>query len=145
MARPRRSNDWGFPRWRGYGSAREAEQVRLCDRHGCDSPGTCPAPKSPNSPERWYFCAEHAAEYNKNWDYFQGLNAEEAAKREADERRDAGGFRERGIYGWRGTGAGSRPRVAMSPPDVLGSAGGPVLWPVKKGGTKYRRAPGGER
>src|SRR3546814_11644396 len=82
----------------------------LCDRHGCDSPGTCPAPKSPNSPERWYFCAEHAAEYNKNWDYFQGLNAEEAAKREADERRDAGGFRDSGFYGWGGPGDGSRSR-----------------------------------
>src|SRR3546814_16210178 len=113
MARPRRSNDWGFPRWRGYGSAREAEQVRLCDRHGCDSPGTCPAPKSPNSPERWYFCAEHAAEYNKNWDYFQGLNAEEAAKREADERRDAGGFRESGLSWWGGPGAGRLPRDDM--------------------------------
>src|SRR3546814_11390944 len=109
MARPRRSKDVGFPRWRGYGSAREAEQVRLCDRHGCDSPGTCPAPKSPNSPERWYFCAEHAAEYNKNWDYFQGLNAEEAAKREADGRRDAGGVRDRGFYGW--SGAGERKSV----------------------------------
>src|SRR3546814_20866928 len=88
-------------------------------RHGCDSPGTCPAPKSPNSPERWYFCAEHAAEYNKNWDYFQGLNAEEAAKREADERRDAGGFRDSGFYGWGGAGDGSRSRDEMGAPDVL--------------------------
>ena len=46
--------DWGFPRWRGYGSAREAAKVRLCDRHGCDAPGDCPAPKAPNSPESRY-------------------------------------------------------------------------------------------
>ena len=44
-----RSNDWGFPRWRGYGSSREATQVRLCDRHGCDgfrlhTPGYVPPP-----------------------------------------------------------------------------------------------------
>ena len=29
MTRARRSTDWGFPRWRGYGSARDAQQVRL--------------------------------------------------------------------------------------------------------------------
>ena len=87
MARQGRSNDWGFPRWRSYGAAREAQQVRLCDRFGCDQPGNCPAPKSPNSRERWYFCSEHAAEYNRNWDYFQGLDQEEREQRERDERR----------------------------------------------------------
>ena len=46
--------------------------VRLCDRHGCTEPGDRPAPKSPNSPERWYFCEAHAAEYNRNWNYFEG-------------------------------------------------------------------------
>ena len=76
MSRARRSNDWGFPRWRGYGGAREAAQVRLCDRAGCNEPGDCPAPKSPNKPERWYFCQKHAAEYNAGWDYFAGLDAE---------------------------------------------------------------------
>ena len=61
MARQKRSDDWGFPRWRSYGSSRQAEPVRLCDRHGCDLPGDRPAPKSPNSPERWWFCEAHAA------------------------------------------------------------------------------------
>src|SRR5690606_26605205 len=94
MSRSSRSYDWGFPRWRGYGTAREATTVRLCDRHGCEEPGDRPAPKAPNSRERWYFCERHAGEYNRNWDYFQGLTAEEAAEREANERRDSSGFRE---------------------------------------------------
>ncbi|NWP00770.1 molecular chaperone DnaJ, partial [Escherichia coli] len=81
MARQTRSTDWGFPRWRAYGAERETVKVRLCDRHGCEQPGDRPAPKSPNSRERWYFCETHAAEYNRNWDYFAGLTAEEAAKR----------------------------------------------------------------
>lgn len=119
MSKARRSNDWGFPRWRGYGSAREAQQVRLCDRHGCDRPGDCPAPKSPNSPERWYFCAEHAGEYNRNWDYFQGLDAEERARRESDERRDANGFQGSGYYGWGGPGDGSRSRDEMRALELL--------------------------
>ena len=66
--------------------------MRQCDRHGCEEPGDRPAPKSPNSPERWYFCERHAAEYNRNWNYFEGLSAEEAAKREANERQDADAF-----------------------------------------------------
>lgn len=105
-----RSNDWGFPRWRGYESERQAAKVRLCDRHGCDAVGDRPAPKSPNSPERWYFCETHAAEYNSNWDYFAGLTAEEAAAREERERADFSGFKEQQYYGWGGPGDGSRSR-----------------------------------
>ncbi|ETI60437.1 molecular chaperone DnaJ [Sphingobium sp. C100] len=110
MARNHRSNDWGFPRWRSYGAAREAQQVRLCDRYGCDRPGDCPAPKSPNSRERWHFCADHAAEYNRNWDYFQGLDQEEREQRERAERRDASGYQSSAYHGWGGPGDGSRSR-----------------------------------
>ena len=119
MTRTSRSNDWGFPRWRGYGSERTATKVRMCDRHGCDQPGDRPAPKSPNSRERWYFCQEHAGEYNRNWNYFEGLSAEEAAAREADERRSASGFVEASHYGWGGPGDGSRSRDEMRALDVL--------------------------
>ncbi len=111
--RPTRNNDWGFPRWRAYGADRDAVKVRLCDRHGCSEPGDRPAPKSPNSPERWYFCETHAAEYNRNWDYFEGLSAEEAAEREAKERRDYSGYKETQHYGWTGPGDGSRSRDEM--------------------------------
>jgi hypothetical protein len=119
MARQTRSNDWGFPRWRGYGARREATQVRLCDREGCSEPGDRPAPKSPNSPERWYFCEAHAAEYNRNWNYFEGLTAEDAAAREAEETRSANGYRQAGHYGWGGPGDGSRSRDEMRALDVL--------------------------
>ena len=119
MAKPGRSNDWGFPRWRGYGSAREAEAVRACDRYGCDEPGDRPAPKSPHGRERWYFCERHAAEYTRNWNYFEGLTAEEAAAREAEEARDADGFSQAGHYGWGGPGDGSRSRDEMRALDLL--------------------------
>ncbi len=119
MSKATRSNDWGFPRWRSYGSTREAQQVRLCDRHGCGEPADCPAPKAPNSPERWYFCQEHAAEYNRNWDYFEGLSKEEAARRKADETRDASGYRESAFHEWAGPGDGSRSRDEMRALDVL--------------------------
>lgn len=112
--------DWGFPRWRGYGSKREAVNVRICDRHGCEEPGDCPAPKSPNSPERWYFCQKHAAEYNSRWDYFEGLSKEEAEKRAAGERRENAGYAEASHYGWAGSGDGSRSADEMRALEVLG-------------------------
>ena len=119
MARQTRSNDWGFPRWRSYGSERAAEQVRLCDREGCTERGDRPAPKTPNHPERWYFCEAHAAEYNRNWNYFEGLSAEDAAARERDERRGANGYQSANHYAWGGPGDGTRSRDEMRALSVL--------------------------
>ena len=115
-----RSNDWGFPRWRGYEEGREAATVRLCDRHGCEEKGDCPAPKSPNSPDKWYFCQRHAAEYNKGWDYFEGLDKEEAAKRAKNEQAENAGYAEAQHYGWGGSGDGSRSADEMRALEVLG-------------------------
>ena len=118
--RQTRSADWGFPRWRGYGTERETVKVRLCDRHGCTLPGDCPAPKAPNSPERWWVCPDHAGEYNRHWDYFAGLSAEEAAARAAEEERDNSGFQQSKHYGWGGPGDGSRSRDEMRALEALG-------------------------
>ncbi len=120
MSRQRRSNDWGFPRWRAYGEAgRAAEAPRLCDRAGCTRPGTCPAPKAPNRPERWYFCVEHAGEYNRGWDYFAALSAEEAAARAEGEDAGARGYRRASHWAW-GEGDGSRTRAERDALKLLG-------------------------
>ena len=120
MSKFRRSDDWGFPRWRTYGDKESAAaKVRLCDRVGCTAAGDRPAPKAPNSPERWYFCEAHAAEYNKNWNYFAGLSPEEAARRAADEERGNSGFRQSAQWQWAGPGDGSRSRDEMRALDVL--------------------------
>ncbi|GAA4017263.1 J domain-containing protein [Sphingomonas swuensis] len=120
MARSTRSNDWGFPRWRSYADkGRDAARIRLCDREGCTEPGDRPAPKAPNSPERWHFCEAHAAEYNKNWDYFANLSAAEAAAREADEQRGANGFKQSAHWQWGGPGDGTRSREEMRALSVL--------------------------
>lgn len=132
MPPPRRSNDWGFPRWRGYGAGRDAVELRPCDRHGCDQPGDCPAPKSPNSRERWNFCRQHAAEYNAGWDYFAGLSKEEAAARAASEQRDASGYAEAAHYGWAGAGDGTRSRDEMRALDLLGLEADADFEAVKK-------------
>jgi hypothetical protein len=119
MAKQKRSDDWGFPRWRSYAKSRDATRLRLCDREGCTNIGDRPAPKAPNSPERWYFCEAHAAEYNKNWNYFAGLSAEEAARRAAEEEQGASAFRQSAQWKWAGPGDGTRSRDEMRALDAL--------------------------
>lgn len=132
MARQRRSNDWGFPRWRGYGAGREAIEVRLCDRHGCSDPGTCPAPKSPSSAERWHFCETHAAEYNRGWNYFEGLDKEETARRARAENAGSRGYAQSAHYGWGGAGDGSRSADEMRALEVFGLEADSDFEAVKK-------------
>jgi len=55
--------------------------IKLCEHPGCKKPGTCRAPKTRELKEYWHFCTEHAAEYNKNWDYYAGMTE---AEMEAD-------------------------------------------------------------
>lgn len=112
MARSSRSFDWGFPRWRAYGGERGAATVRPCDHDGCTDIGDRPAPKSPNNPDRWWFCERHAAEYNKDWDYFAGLTAEEAAARERAEQGQRRYERAR-HWAWSGPGDGTRSRAEL--------------------------------
>ena len=132
MSRSSRSLDWGFPRWRGYSSGRDAVQLRLCDRHGCAAPGDCPAPKSPNSPERWYFCRPHAAEYNSKWDYFEGLEKAEAEARETSETSENAGYTAAAHYGWASSGDGSRSADEMRALEVLGLEADADFEAVKK-------------
>jgi len=120
MVGQRRSNNWGFPRWGGYAGSREAINVRVCDRHGCTEAGNCPAPKSPNNPDRWYFCEKHAGEYNRKWDYFEGLDKEEAQARAKAEQQENAGYSEAQHYGWATSGDGSRTADEMRALEVLG-------------------------
>ncbi len=48
---------------------------RACDNAGCRRPADARAPKHRDLPGEFYwFCPQHAAEYNKNWDYFAGMS-----------------------------------------------------------------------
>ncbi len=62
---------------------------RACDHAGCRTPATARAPKSRDMlNEHYWFCARHAAEYNKSWDFFAGMN--EGQIRAAQEARLTG-------------------------------------------------------
>ncbi len=53
-------------------------RLRLCDHPGCGQPGIYKAPKDRNNLNNYYyFCLEHVREYNKAWDFFEGLSPDE--------------------------------------------------------------------
>jgi hypothetical protein len=48
---------------------------RGCDAIDCKAAGVHRAPKSrEQTTEFWWFCAAHAADYNKRWNYFAGMS-----------------------------------------------------------------------
>ncbi len=51
--------------------------IKRCEHPGCTKAGTCRAPKNRELREYWFFCTEHAAEYNKNWNYYADMTPEE--------------------------------------------------------------------
>lgn len=95
-----KGKSFGFPRWGGYGTDSETVHLRLCDYDGCNEVGEHPAPKAPGSRDRWYFCQHHAALYNRNWNFFEGMTAEDAAAFEAEQERMANGFHASSTWSW---------------------------------------------
>ena len=51
--------------------------IKKCDHSNCNKAGTCRAPKSRDLHEYWNFCQDHAAEYNKNWNFYADMTPEE--------------------------------------------------------------------
>ena len=57
---------------------------RACDHPGCRTAATARAPKSRDLlNEHYWFCQPHAAEYNKQWDFFAGMSEGEIRNRQA--------------------------------------------------------------
>ena len=54
-----------------------SKPTRICDHPDCEEAGTCRAPKDRSLRDYYWFCQKHAAEYNKNWDFYLGLSADE--------------------------------------------------------------------
>ncbi len=57
-----------------------------CDAQNCPHEGSYHAPKSTSNLREYYnFCLQHVQEYNKNWDYYRGMDHDEIeASREHD-------------------------------------------------------------
>lgn len=118
------------------GAAKAAEpepSERACDHIGCKSPGLHRAPKSrEHANQFWHFCAVHAADYNKRWNYFAGMSDAEKAdfqKKEETGHRPTWTFR--GGRGDRLAAAG-RGKLPGGASDPLGMFGGdPNAAPAK--------------
>lgn len=51
---------------------------RACDHMGCPRAGEHRAPKARDrTNEFWWFCREHAGEYNRRWNYFEGMTEDD--------------------------------------------------------------------
>jgi hypothetical protein len=80
------------------GEAEQAQDVhalkpgeRACDHPGCRRAATARAPKSRELlHEHYWFCQPHAAEYNRNWNFFAGLPEAEVRRRQQEEMMTGG-------------------------------------------------------
>jgi len=57
-------------------SRAKASKTRICDHPGCDLAGEYPAPKQFGDGHH-YFCKRHAAEYNRNFNFFETMTEEQ--------------------------------------------------------------------
>ena len=90
---------------------------RPCDHPDCRLAATARAPKSRDMlNEHYWFCQKHAAEYNKQWDFFSGMS--EAQVRKHMEARATG---ERPTWEFK---ASSRAREAASFAQKVGTGSG---------------------
>lgn len=65
--------------------ARDAGE-RACDHKGCDRAGEHRAPKSRDGEnDFWWFCAEHAGDYNRRWNFFADMSDDEFEQFKAGE------------------------------------------------------------
>jgi hypothetical protein len=64
---------------------------RACDHPGCRRAATARAPKSRDMlHEHYWFCQPHAAEYNRNWNFFAGMSEGEVRRRQDEEMMTGG-------------------------------------------------------
>lgn len=52
-------------------------RVHHCEMPGCPRDGSFRAPKDRSLSDHYWFCQDHITEYNRAWDFFQGMNAKE--------------------------------------------------------------------
>ena len=56
---------------------KKSPKIAPCDVPSCKHSGEYRAPKTRALDEYYNFCLEHVQEYNKNWDFFDGMSRAE--------------------------------------------------------------------
>ncbi|MDC3311452.1 DnaJ domain-containing protein [Alphaproteobacteria bacterium] len=53
------------------------KETKICDMENCSEAGIYPAPRTREELRSYlWFCLEHVRDYNKRWNYFDGLNGD---------------------------------------------------------------------
>lgn len=52
----------------------------MCDWPSCKQTGDYPAPAGPQSTQKRHFCYEHVRDYNRSYNYFEGMSDDEAER-----------------------------------------------------------------
>ena len=60
-----------------YADENEKSQERFCEMPGCTARANHKAPKHRGLNEYYHFCVDHIREYNKAWNFFEGMAAHE--------------------------------------------------------------------
>ena len=63
--------------YNSYRDKKEQKLFRKCDHPGCEEAGEYRAPKDRSLTEYYWFCLKHVSEYNKSWNYYDGMSTEE--------------------------------------------------------------------
>src|ERR1700733_11990421 len=65
--------------------AQTGAEALACEWAGCKNKGAHRAPKGrENTREYWHFCLDHVREYNQNYNFFSGMNADAVARYQKD-------------------------------------------------------------
>ncbi|MHA6287431.1 J domain-containing protein [Maricaulis sp. CAU 1757] len=74
-------------------------EERVCEWPGCRKHGDSRAPKANDRLNDFYwFCQSHASEYNKSWNFFEGMS-----ERAAESFRESAAYGHRPTWGWKST------------------------------------------
>lgn len=66
----------GFSGWEA--SFKAGPGARVCEQPGCEAEGRHRAPKGRDKLDEYYwFCRDHARDYNARWNFFDGMEAED--------------------------------------------------------------------
>ena len=59
-----------------YFAPQTEDGKKLCDHPNCTKKGEYRAPKDRSLKDYYWFCLEHVQEYNKEWNYYDGISAD---------------------------------------------------------------------
>ena len=100
----------------------EETATQCCQWAGCNKPGTHKAPAGRDREgEFFFFCIDHVREYNKNYNYFSGLNDDDISK-----------FQKESL-------TGNRPTWKMGTARTESAAAAPVFSDLKSGSARSMR------